>query len=378
MKTAIEQLLPEMAPGTALYVANQDLRVVYTNDEWRRFALGNEGMELAGPAWDTNLLDSMSGKERERWSAIYGLLLDGQLSHYEEDFICSSPDERRIYRLRSTPVKNEDGSTLLVHHTVRVDDKAEEREDMRRRMKALELDPEQVKREYTSRVLEPRIGVPGFRVAQYAKPLEDVGGDVLWHRQYEDGTTDVLLADAMGHGIEASIHAAKMVMMLESLATLYRKPQDILASLNRGMLRHRLEHESAFASGILLRFQRGTSVVRCTNFGHTAPIFSRSGEVPLPFGIALGIVDTIPVWSEMELDLTEHGTRFLVFSDGITEQFNAQGELFGTDRLIQSFHASLDLELDAMVDRIIQDVNAFRGDALVKDDQTLIAFELVP
>jgi sigma-B regulation protein RsbU (phosphoserine phosphatase) len=187
-----------------------------------------------------------------------------------------------------------------------------------------------------------------------------------------------LLADAMGHGIEASIHAAKMVMMLESLATLYRKPQDILASLNRGMLRHRLEHESAFASGILLRFQRGTSVVRCTNFGHTAPIFSRSGEVPLPFGIALGIVDTIPVWSEMELDLTEHGTRFLVFSDGITEQFNAQGELFGTDRLIQSFHASLDLELDAMVDRIIQDVNAFRGDALVKDDQTLIAFELVP
>ncbi|MFT5733109.1 MAG: hypothetical protein ACJA0P_002229 [Planctomycetota bacterium] len=378
MKTAIEQLLPEMAPGTALYVANQDLRVVYTNDEWRRFALGNEGMELAGPAWDTNLLDSMSGKERERWSAIYGLLLDGQLSHYEEDFICSSPDERRIYRLRSTPVKNEDGSTLLVHHTVRVDDKAEEREDMRRRMKALELDPEQVKREYTSRVLEPRIGVPGFRVAQYAKPLEDVGGDVLWHRQYEDGTTDVLLADAMGHGIEASIHAAKMVMMLESLATLYRKPQDILASLNRGMLRHRLEHESAFASGILLRFQRGTSVVRCTNFGHTAPIFSRSGEVPLPFGIALGIVDTIPVWSEMELDLTEHGTRFLVFSDGITEQFNAQGELFGTDRLIQSFHASLDLDLDAMVDRIIQDVNAFRGDALVKDDQTLIAFELVP
>lgn len=378
MKTEIEQFLPEMTPGTALYVANQDLRVVYANDEWRRFALGNEGMELAGPAWDTNLLDSMSGKERERWSAIYGLLLDGQLSHYEEDFICSSPDERRIYRLRSTPVKKEDGSTLLVHHTVRVDDKAEEREDMRRRMKALELDPEQVKREYTSRVLEPRIGVPGFRVAQYAKPLEDVGGDVLWHRQYEDGTTDVLLADAMGHGIEASIHAAKMVMMLESLATLYRKPQDILASLNRGMLRHRLEHESAFASGILFRFQRGTSVVRCTNFGHTAPIFSRSGEVPLPFGIALGIVDTMPVWSEMELDLTEHGTRFLVFSDGITEQFNAQGELFGTDRLIQSFHASLDLELDAMVDQIIQDVNAFRGDALVKDDQTLIAFELVP
>lgn len=123
MNTEIERLLPDMVPGAALYVADQDLRVIYANDEWRRFALGNEGMELAGPAWNTNLLDNMSGKERERWESIYGLLLDGQLSHYEEDFICSSPDERRIYRLRSTPVKKDDGSTLLVHRTVRVDDK---------------------------------------------------------------------------------------------------------------------------------------------------------------------------------------------------------------------------------------------------------------
>ncbi|MFT5080845.1 MAG: hypothetical protein ACI84E_001503 [Planctomycetota bacterium] len=376
MNTEIERLLPDMVPGAALYVADQDLRVIYANDEWRRFALGNEGMELAGPAWNTNLLDNMSGKERERWESIYGLLLDGQLSHYEEDFICSSPDERRIYRLRSTPVKKDDGSTLLVHHTVRVDDKPEEREDMRRRLRALEIDPAQVKHEYTTRVLEPRVGVPGFRVAQYVKPLDEVGGDVLWHRQYEDGTTDVLLADAMGHGIEASIHAAKMVMMLDSLAAPYRKPQDILAALNRGMLRHRLDHESAFASGIFFRFQRGTPLVRCTSFGHTAPIFSRSGEVPLQIGLALGIVDTIPVWPEMELDLTDHGTRFLVFSDGITEQFNAQGEMFGTDRLIQTFNAAHDLQLDAMVDRIVQDLNTFRGDALVKDDQTLIALEL--
>ena len=376
VKTEIERLVPEMAPETALYVADEDLRVVYTNDQWHRFARENEGMKLVGPAWNTNLLDNMSGKERERWASVYSLLLDGRLSHYEEDFICSSPDERRIYRLRTTPVKKEDGSTLLVHHTVRIDDKAEEREDMRRRLRDLELDPEQVKREYTSRVLKPRVDVPGFRVAQYVEPLEDVGGDVLWHQEYEDGTTDVLLADAMGHGIEASIHAAKMVMMLESLAAPYREPQDILAALNRGLLRHRCEHESAFASGILFRFHRGAPLVSCTNFGHSPPIFSRSGEVPLQVGLALGIVDTIPVWSETELDLTDHGTRFLAFSDGITEQFNARGEMYGTDRLIQSIGASLDL--DAMIDRIVQDLNAFRGDALVKDDQTMIAFELAP
>ena len=59
MNTEIERLVPKMAPGAALYVADEDLRVIYANDEWRRFALGNEGMELAGPAWNTNLLDNM-------------------------------------------------------------------------------------------------------------------------------------------------------------------------------------------------------------------------------------------------------------------------------------------------------------------------------
>lgn len=373
----IERIVPDLLPDSTLYVADKNLQVIYTNEQWNRFARENKGAELAGPAWNTNLLDNMSGKERERWASIYDLLLRGELSHYEEDFICSSPGERRIYRLRSTPVTGDDGATVLVHHTVRVDDKATEREAMRGRLKDLDSDPARVAREYRTRVLDPRIAVPGFRVEQHVKPLEDVGGDVVWHRQYGDGTTDLILADVMGHGLEACLYAAQMVVMLDSLAAPYRQPQDILASLNRGMLRHRSEHESAFATGIMIRFQPSSSILRCANFGHHAPIFSRSGEVPMEAGLALGIVDTIPVWSEIELDLEQHGTRFLLFSDGITEQFDTRGEMYGNDRLTQALHGSLDLELDTALHRIIDDWTAFRGDALIKDDQALIALELV-
>ena len=200
MDAEIERLAPGVTADSTLYVADENLRVVYTNDEWRRFAQVNRGAELAGPAWNMHLLENMSGRERERWASIYELLLSGKLSHYEEDFICSSPDERRIYRMRSTPVARDDGSTLLVHHTVRIDDKAEEREGMRSRLRALDSDPEQIQREYQRRVLAPRVAVPGFLVAQFLRPLGDAGGDILWPRTYDDGTTDVVLADAMGHG----------------------------------------------------------------------------------------------------------------------------------------------------------------------------------
>ena len=50
---------------------------------------------------------------------------------------------------------------------------------------------------------------------------------------------------------------------------------------------HGSKRESAFATDIMFRFQRGSSILRCANFGHSAPIFSRSGEVPLEAGIAL-------------------------------------------------------------------------------------------
>jgi sigma-B regulation protein RsbU (phosphoserine phosphatase) len=105
-------------------------------------------------------------------------------------------------------------------------------------------------------------------------------------------------------------------------------------------------------------------------------MFSRTGHVDLKVGVALGLVDTLPIWPETELDLDEHGARFLVFSDGITEQFNPAGEMYGTDRLLQAFRAALELDVDTMLQRIVEDVTTFRDDAPVKDDLTLIALEL--
>jgi len=376
MEDQIDELLPDVALDDTLYVTDEKLRVVYTNEEWRRFAEANEGVELAGPVQKSSVLESMGPKAREKWSAIYDLLLDGRLPHYEEDFICSSPTERRVYRIRITPARGEGRhDPWLIHHTIPLDEKAEEREAMRRRLRDLEGDPDQVREEYRSRVLEPKIDIPGFRVAPHLEPYGEIGGDVLWHRRYPAGVTDLVVADAMGHGLEAGIHASKLVLMLQALTGSDRTPQDILASLNRGLLRNRPEHESAFATGLFIRFTRNSSRILCANFGHHAPLFSRSGRVSMDAGLPLGMVDTVPRWPETELDLEEHGSRFLVSTDGITEQFDEAGEVYGEERLLEAFHASLDVDLERMVQQILQNLVDFRGRAIVKDDQTLIGFE---
>ena len=85
VSSEIERILPDVDAESTLYVADHNLRVVHTNEAWRRFAEENKGdLELTGPAYDSHLLDNMSGKARARWASIYRLLLDGNLPHYEE------------------------------------------------------------------------------------------------------------------------------------------------------------------------------------------------------------------------------------------------------------------------------------------------------
>ena len=82
-------------------------------------------------------------------------------------------------------------------------------------------------------------------------------------------------------------------------------------------------------------------------------------------------------WPEIPLDLAEHGNRFLIFSDGVTEQFNPSGEMFNTKRLLRSFRECLDRSLNELLRTILNDLEDFRGTALVKDDQTLLALEFL-
>jgi hypothetical protein len=129
MSGKIDDLLPpDVDPGDTLYVVDQDLNVAFTNEEWANFAVRNKGRRVLQLGRSRNLLENMSGKEKERWSHIYRLLLEGRIPHHEEDFICSSPVERRIFRLRITPKKDERGEVAhLVHHTRRIDDERGDR-----------------------------------------------------------------------------------------------------------------------------------------------------------------------------------------------------------------------------------------------------------
>ena len=383
MDRSIQRLLPDgIDPAATLYITDRDLNVVYTNAEWGQFAASNHGEKLLGAGWNPNVLENFSGKQRVRWASIYRLLLEGRLPYHEEDFICSSPTLRRVYKLRITPSADESGEIAwLIHHSTPLEAGSEDAPDaraaLRRQMREIDENQETARRLYREHVLLRKVTVPRYCVAQHLEPLEEVGGDLLWHREYSEGGADVVHADVSGHGDAAGRHATKIVLILDSLADRALNASEVVAELNRAMVENNTEDLTVFATGLFFRFHAEPQRLTCVNFGHHGPIFSRTGLIYLDSGLPVGVVEEIEPWPETEIRLSEHGNLFLVYSDGITEQFNMNGEMFGTQRLLDAFVSRLALPLDQMLEGIVRELAAFRGDAIVKDDQTLLALQFM-
>ena len=369
-------LLPtDVDESDTLYVTDRDLNVVYSNAEWAKFANRNAGAALLGDGAPVNLLDNFVGRQCDHWQHIYRLLREGRLPHHQERMDCSSPNERRIYQLRVTPRRDESGDVAwFIHHNVRVDGKLEVVDRVAGQLDQLKH-PRALTREFQNRIVDRQIRVPSFEIASHFEPLEEIGGDLVWHREYPNGTCDLIHADVMGHGADAGAMAAKMAVILDELAAVDVPPAETVAALNRAMRRIIPDGEVMFATGLCLRFEENRHRVVCCDFGHESPIFSRSGEIQIKNGLPVGLVERNNPWLETILDLSEHGTRFLVYSDGIIEQFNSVGAMFGVRGLSRAFRTAIDLPVAQMLDRIIAKLRAFQGSALAKDDQTLLAIE---
>ena len=90
----------------------------------------------------------------------------------------------------------------------------------------------------------------------------------------------------------------------------------------------------------------------------------------LPFGLGGGP----PVVSTCDLEPSDH---VLLYTDGVTETLNAEGDEFGLDRVMQSVRASATNGAQAIVRKIIEDVRDFTGSLPQNDDITLVAIRKV-
>jgi phosphoserine phosphatase RsbU/P len=169
--------------------------------------------------------------------------------------------------------------------------------------------------------------IPGCVLTSVYKPALEVGGDFFQIVPLEGGagSTLVVLGDVSGKGLKAAMAVSMIVGAIRTLAETSGRPAEVLAGLNR-RLHGRLQ--GGFATAIALRMDAEGQCTMATA-GHPAP-FLNGEEVELSPALPLGLT-LMAGYEETAIHL-KASDHLALYTDGVVEARNAEGELFGFER----------------------------------------------
>src|SRR6202140_2166936 len=221
----------------------------------------------------------------------------------------------------------------------------------------------------------PRVN--GFEISGMNVPARQVSGDYFDYIKVDDERLGVAIADVSGKGVPASLIMAICRSVLRSQATGNPSPSDVLQKVNR-QLYPDIKEDMFISMAYVILDHVGHSVT-LSRAGHDAPILYRRADDSVtmikPPGMVLGI-DSGSVFDRITGDFAlslERDDCLLLYTDGVTEALDVNGDEFGFDRMIQCVHASAPEGAPALIARIIEELRRFVGAQPQNDDITLIA-----
>ena len=220
--------------------------------------------------------------------------------------------------------------------------------------------------------------VNGFEISGINVPARQVSGDYFDYIKVDDERLGVAIADVSGKGVPASLIMAICRSVLRSQAALNPSPADVLQKVNR-QLYPDIKEDMFISMAYLILNHVHNGGVTLSRAGHDAPLlYKRASQTVTPLkppGMVVGI-DSGNVFDRLTTDVAvplERDDCLLLYTDGVTEALDSEGDEFGLERTMQSVRASANNGAQAIITRLIDDLRNFVGSTPQSDDITLIA-----
>ncbi|NOY58774.1 MAG: SpoIIE family protein phosphatase [Calditrichaeota bacterium] len=221
----------------------------------------------------------------------------------------------------------------------------------------------------------------GFAIEAVCITANEVGGDYFDFFRLSKDKVGVIIGDVSGKGASAAFYMAEIKGIMGALARGNRSPKKILAAANKTLYED-LDSQTfiTVVCGILDARDRSFTFCRA---GH-CPVYvaednSSECKVLEPSGIGLGL-DGGSIFEkslkEVKLKL-KPGSACLLFTDGVIEARNREGEEFGEEMLQKAFVGSKDLHPSKIKKTLIKEIDAFVDGYKAHDDLSFVIIKAV-
>jgi len=215
--------------------------------------------------------------------------------------------------------------------------------------------------------------IDGFKLGVHYETSRYAGGDYYDVAELPDNCWGFLIADAEGHSAPAAVLMAMTCALFRSYPGSAADPAEVIHYLNEHLCK---VADPSFMTALYAFYDASAHTMRMARAGHPLPMVFRNSdqkaiELNCPGVYPLGIEPyeiEIPV-TEVKL---EPGDRFLIYTDGLTERFDEEGQTYGEERLLKLLATDSAHDPQGVIGAIMADVEQFAGELPADDDQALL------
>ncbi len=220
---------------------------------------------------------------------------------------------------------------------------------------------------------QSRPEITGYQFYDYYQPADEVGGDYFGYIPLADGRLALAIGDVAGKGVSAALLMAHFCAEVRYCLATCPTPAAAVEQLNQDLSSEMLNyHFVTFALCVLDPVAHQLTVV---NAGHLPPLRRRNGQIEelgsSESGLPLGC-GAERTYEQIEMTL-EPGDAVLLYTDGITDAMDAQGDVYGGRRLRETLVAA-PAGVEPMGQALLDDVRRFIRGRLQSDDICLVGF----
>ena len=218
--------------------------------------------------------------------------------------------------------------------------------------------------------------VEGLQLAAYYETSRYAGGDYYDVVEIANDRIGILVADAEGHSTPAAVLMAMTCALFRSQQQLWDDPGGMIQALNRHLCK---VAEPSFVTGLYIVIDIAARRARVARAGHPPPMLYRAAtgeaEETRTAGVMVLGFDAFEEVPVTEIDLAS-GDVLLAYTDGLTERFSQDEDLYGETRLLKVLQSSGSGTSENVREAVVADLNRFANGRPADDDQAFIALKI--